>query len=173
MARSLSGAAIAVRERAIRAVFDVRGNPGDAAFAAAVTRATGMALPAPNTFRAADERLIAWLGPDEFLVIDDRDDGDALERALRDRLAGVRSAVTATGSGYARLVVSGANAREFLARGCPLDLHPRAFGPGRCAQTHLAKAQVLLLMRDAAPVFEALVRRSYAGYLWSWLARHA
>jgi sarcosine oxidase subunit gamma len=58
--------------------------------------------------------------------------------------------------------------REVLAKDCPLDLHPRAFGAGRCAQTRLAKAAVLLrpLAGDA---IEIIVRRSFTDYFWLWL----
>ncbi|MGW0201911.1 sarcosine oxidase subunit gamma family protein, partial [Nonomuraea sp. NPDC003201] len=53
------------------------------------------------------------------------------------------------------------------AHGCALDLHPRAFGPGRCAQTMLARAQVVLVPREDG--FLVLVRSSFAAYLAEWL----
>ncbi|MDT7677764.1 MAG: sarcosine oxidase, subunit gamma, partial [Pseudonocardiales bacterium] len=70
-------------------------------------------------------------------------------------------------------------AREVLEQGCPLDLHPRVFGPGRCVQTMLARAQVVI-WRPASDAtdgaedspgetFRLLVRGSFAGYLAAWL----
>ena len=69
------------------------------------------------------------------------------------------------------LELAGPRAREVLTKGCSLDLHPRAFGPGRCAQTALARTQVIL---EAAPrphglPASPLVRRSFAAYLAAWL----
>ena len=56
-----------------------------------------------------------------------------------------------------------------LAKGCALDLHPRAFVPGRCAQTLLARAQVILEQLDDEPAYRLLVRGSFAGYVATWL----
>jgi sarcosine oxidase subunit gamma len=68
------------------------------------------------------------------------------------------------------LLVGGPRARDLLAHGCSLDLHPRAFGPGRSAQTMLARAQVVLVARDEPRAgFWVLVRSSFAGYLTDWL----
>jgi sarcosine oxidase subunit gamma len=55
-----------------------------------------------------------------------------------------------------------------LAHGCALDLHPSVFPPGRCAQTLLARAQVILY-RTEEQTFRLLVRASYADYLRAWL----
>jgi sarcosine oxidase subunit gamma len=56
-----------------------------------------------------------------------------------------------------------------LAAGCALDLHPRAFGPGRCAQTLLARAAVILEQTSGEPAYRIYVRPSFAGYLADWL----
>ena len=66
-----------------------------------------------------------------------------------------------------RAQLSGPRVRELLAAGCALDLHPRAFGPNRCAQTLLARAHVIL-ERDG-DAFRLFVRPSFARYLAGWL----
>src|SRR5207302_506874 len=63
----------------------------------------------------------------------------------------------------------GALARETLMKGCSLDLHPRSFTPGQCAQTMLARAQIILHQIDGAPSYDLYPRRSFAEYLWLWL----
>ena len=65
--------------------------------------------------------------------------------------------------------MSGAGARDLLAAGCGLDLHPRVFGPGRCAQTLLARVPVVLHQLSDAPQYRVLVRRSYARWLVDWM----
>ncbi len=60
--------------------------------------------------------------------------------------------------------------RAPLASCCPLDLHPRAFAVGACAQSLVAKAPVLLQLLDGAPRWRLLVRPSLAAYVVSWLA---
>jgi len=59
-----------------------------------------------------------------------------------------------------------------LDKGCSLDLHPRIFPVGSCAQTALAHVGVLLHRRDIA-TFELYCARSYAQHLWHWLTEAA
>jgi sarcosine oxidase subunit gamma len=68
--------------------------------------------------------------------------------------------------------VSGPRARELLAKGCSLDLHPRAWEPGRCAQTSIARVSVLLHALDPEG-FDLYCARSYAGSVWHWLTEAA
>ena len=55
--------------------------------------------------------------------------------------------------------------------GCSIDLHPRVFGVGDCAQTVLAHAPVVVWRRESD--FWILVRASFAGHLAAWLADSA
>lgn len=66
--------------------------------------------------------------------------------------------------------VRGGAARDVLATGCGLDLHPRALPPGRCARTRLAQIPVVIECLDVEDELELLVTRSYARYLADWLA---
>jgi sarcosine oxidase, subunit gamma len=60
--------------------------------------------------------------------------------------------------------------RELLAKGCALDLHPRVFRGDRCAQTYLARAQVILLAQPEQPAaLRILARSSFARYVADWL----
>jgi sarcosine oxidase, subunit gamma len=65
--------------------------------------------------------------------------------------------------------LTGPSSRDVLASCCALDLHPRVFGPGQCAQTLIAKAPVLLSQVDAAPTYRLFIRPSLAEYVVSWL----
>ena len=78
------------------------------------------------------------------------------------------SLVDVTG-GQVLLRLGGSHVREVLAKGCTLDLHPRAFKAGQCAQTTLAKTSMLIALIDDAPTFDIIVRRSFAEYAALWL----
>ena len=67
------------------------------------------------------------------------------------------------------LLIQGEGAQELLAHGIAIDLHRRVFAPGRCAQTLLAQAQVVLERPSDNNAFHVYVRRSYAPYLAEWL----
>jgi sarcosine oxidase subunit gamma len=130
----------------------------------------GLALPRePNRGVDGGGRSALWLGPNEFLIVTEPGAEATLVTALRQGLGGQRAAVTDVSDGRTIIEISGRNARDVLAKGCGLDLHPRVFGPGQCAQSGLAKARILLRQIDASPRFEIFVERSHAEYLWLWL----
>jgi sarcosine oxidase subunit gamma len=94
---------------------------------------------------------VLWLGPDEFLIV-----GAAALGALR--------SVDVT---HNREILRVAR-WGVLAKGCGLDLDPRFFPPGRCAQSLLARTQVILEARPEDTL--VYVRPSYATYLRAWLS---
>jgi sarcosine oxidase subunit gamma len=162
---------VRLQELAFLGHIGLRCDPDDPALTGAIERALDCSLPrTPNTFRAAPAGHRAlWLGPDEWLVTTPSGQEGTLADALR-RAAGDRFAtVLELGSGQTVIEVSGPRAREVIAKGCPLDLHPSGFGTGRCAQSRLARSLVTLAQVDDAPTFELIVRRSFADYLWQWL----
>lgn len=111
--------------------------------------------PPPGHVAEWGERSVLWLGPSEWLVLD----GNPL-----DLPGGVDVSANRT-----TIEVSGQNARDVLEKGCTLDLHPRAFTAGRCAQTTLARAQVILWQTTEEPAYHLLVRGSFAQYVADWL----
>jgi sarcosine oxidase, subunit gamma len=153
-------------------IVNLRGDAEDAAFRDAASQALGLALPvaACATTANADTRIV-WAGPDDWFVIGPAGAADRIATALRTALAGFHHAVTDVSSGYTVLRLGGPAAREVLAQGCPLDLHPRVFKPGASAGSHWFKASVWLWLTDDAPTFEILVRRSFMGYAWLMLER--
>ena len=114
-----------------------------------------------------------WLGPDQWLLTCPAGEAARLQTRMCEALDDVHSAVTEVSDARVALRVAGPSAREVLAKGSPLDLHPRVFPVGSCAQTLLAKAAVLIHLldddRERGPSFDVYVARSFAHYLWTWL----
>jgi sarcosine oxidase, subunit gamma len=130
--------------------------------------ALGAALPVePGTVATAGEIDVLWLGPDEWLVMAPLDARQQLVARLREAVGAEHASIVDTSAARTAIRVAGAHARDVLAHGCPLDLHPRAFPPGRCAQSLLAGERVVLVARDEG--FVVLVRTSAARYLKAWL----
>jgi sarcosine oxidase subunit gamma len=150
--------------------LNLRGNPADAAFLGGIERQLGFALPLkPNTTAEHGSKATVWLGPDEWLVLTPLGEEVGVAAGLRQALAGVFFTVTDITHGQVVLRLSGRSVRDVLSKGCSLDLHPKGFGPGRCAQTLLAKVGVTLRWVDDEPTFDLIVRRSFAEYLMLWL----
>src|SRR5690606_35640043 len=89
--------------------------------------------------------------------------------ALRAALAGRHVLIADVSANRVTLELSGPKAREVIAKGCGLDLHSRAFRPGQCAQTVLARSQAVIWQIDEAPTYRLLVRPSFAGYVADFL----
>jgi sarcosine oxidase, subunit gamma len=158
--------AVALAEAPYTGMVGLRVDPS-APPAARVAAVLGAPLPTVcgETTGAAHQAL--WLGPDEWLVVTTTD-----AVALADQLG----AALGSDSGLALdlsanrtvLELSGPRAREVLEKGCPVDLHPRAFGPGRALQTTLGRVPVLL-WQTGEESYRLLPRSSYADYVARWL----
>jgi sarcosine oxidase subunit gamma len=160
-----------LREVPFLTQLDVRFDPGDEAAMTAATEALGQPVPTtPDMIASTDELDVLWLGPDEWLVLAAPGRGPELEERLRGKLSDGAGSVVDVSANRTSIELSGPHARDILEHGCSIDLDPRAFGPGRCAQTDLARSNVILVRRSAHPVYLILVRPSFARYLWTWLA---
>lgn len=162
-------AEVAMAERPFPGILDLRGDPAQAGFAAALEVVLGFALPTEaGSVAGGPERRALWLGPNEWWIVTPQVD-TALAAKLRDAVAGEHAAITEIGDSRTCIRISGARAADVIAKGCPLDLHPSVFSAGRCAQSVLAKADVTLHQLDDEPSYDLFVLCSFADYLWRWL----
>ena len=133
----------------------------------------GTELPGSNRATQAASLRLLWLGPDEWLLVTEPGtDAElaGLAEQLRAAIGAESGAVTEVSGQYAALRLAGPGARELLAMGCALDLHPSVAPAGTCVQTLLAQTGLIITVLDAvAPEFLLLVRASYANYLAGWL----
>lgn len=167
---TVDGRSCALGESPFIEMINLRGSPADVGFLQAVQSAMGLDLPlVPNTARQAGHRQIFWMGPDEWLLKLPRGEGEPMLAALRASLQGTHYSLVQVGDGNTTFTLQGDAAADLLARGCPLDLHPRVFSAGMLAQTHIAKASATVLCLEAGTRFELTVRRSFADYLFRWL----
>lgn len=160
---------LSLRELPFLAQVNFRADPNETSTMQRLASALGFALPvAPNTTAATEDRRALWLGPDEWLILGPEDQEEALEQALRDGLNGGFGSIVDVSASRTVLEVRGVKARDLLAHGVPIDLDARSFGPGRCAQTLLGKAQVIIESSDEAAI-HLYVRSSFACYVANWL----
>jgi len=159
----------------------LRGDPANAVFMAAVRYVLGVSPPVTSCHGAEAENCsVLWLAWDSWLVRGPDSEGEQQERGgqgtlaerLRDALADVgHVAVTDISEAETIIRLSGPQARLVLSKGCPLDLHARAFRPGEVRRSLLAGTDVILHLHRQAPedCFDIYVRRSFAATLWRWL----
>jgi sarcosine oxidase, subunit gamma len=146
----------------------------DGPAAADVASVLGVSPPTrPNTWVSGQAGTVIWLGPDEWLVVGDLDVLETQETDLRAAVTPSGGAAVDVSGQRVTLTLRGRHVRDVLAKGCPVDLHPRVFRSGSSAQTTLGRAGVVLLSlndtADDTAQFTVLVRQSFANYLADWL----
>lgn len=176
--RFLRGAAVAEKSSVTVEVIpnldyiNLRGDPADNAFVSAVNQVLHQKIPLESNTFSSGISTVYWLGPDEWLIVTPGGERPTMPALLEDALSGMHASLNVLSGGQVALRISGDSAAAVLAKGCTLDLHPRSFATGQCAQTGLAKASILISKFDDVPTFEVFVRRSFAEYLALWL-QHA
>lgn len=149
--------------------FNLRGDADDERFLRATRDVLGSPLPTIANTMTTGALSTYWLGPDEWLIVSSSGSGpellSGLERSLADRIASVNE----LSGGQLALRLAGTDVPQIFAKGCTLDFDARAFPAGSCAQTGLGKANVLIGRSSDDPVFDIIVRRSFAEYLAIWL----
>ena len=159
-------AGLVVRELAHLGKLNIRGGTG---LAPAIKAHTGCAFPpANNRMNSTGARHVLWMGPDETLLLCEAGREDELLRVIRSDAAGQHCAISNVTDGLCALQLSGPAVRNVLAKGCAIDLHPREFGPGDCAQSLLSHAAITLVATDD-DAFLMICRTSFAPYVLDWL----
>lgn len=133
------------------------------AVGATVSDACGVAMPEVRRIVTAGGRALAWMSPDELLLICEHGEVEALIAALEDALDGQHSLVFNVSDARAAFDVTGRGAREVLAKLTPVDMTPAAFGAGDFRRTKLAQvAGAFWLTGDQA--IRVICFRSLAEY---------
>lgn len=155
---------VAVRRLVPRGMITLRGDHSDKTVRAAATDITELEFPAQREVRLNGEAGLAWMSPDELLVmLPERKVADALdgmEKALANSFA-LAAEVT---DARALFAIEGRRAREVLAKLAPVDLSPEAFGPGQIRRTRLAQVAAAFWM-VGPDRFELMCFRSVADYV--------
>ena len=164
-----AGGGVRLREVPFLAQLDLQLQP-DGPAAGRIASALGTPLPTdPNTVAEAGELRVLWLGPEEWLLTGPDGSAPGTAVLLKAALLDEPGSVVDVSANRTTLELSGGAARDVLEKGCALDLHPRAFAPGSCAQTLVAGVNVILHQVDQEPAYRLLVRGSFAQYLADWL----
>ncbi|RWK60357.1 sarcosine oxidase subunit gamma [Mesorhizobium sp.] len=136
---------------------------------AALSKALGVTLPRkPKTSAAKAGRTALWLGPDEWLVIDEvgRDPlADCFEMTVLHSAVGISHRNVA-------ISVTGPAAAATINSGCPQDLSLDAFPVGAASRTILGKVEIVLL-RTATDAFRVECWRSFSDYVFTFLSEAA
>ncbi|MBZ9964386.1 sarcosine oxidase subunit gamma [Mesorhizobium sp. BR1-1-2] len=136
---------------------------------AALSKALGVTLPKkPKTSVSKGGRTALWLGPDEWMIIDEAGNDPLADCA---KISALHSAVGISHRNVA-ISVAGPAAAAAINSGCPQDLSPEAFPVGAASRTILGKAEIVLL-RTAQDAFRVECWRSFSDYVFTFLSEGA
>lgn len=164
-----------VSPMALAAAWNLQGDPARQAFVDEVGRQFAIVLPVkPNTSVRGDALTALWLGARSWLLIADAPASPLATFAeQRDALNDAGGALFDLSASRIAFRIAGPRATDVIASHCPLDLHPRAFRAGDCAQSMLGRINALLHKQDDVPTFAIMVARSFARDAWRSLCESA
>jgi len=112
----------------------------------------------PNRASGDGDTKALWLGPERWLIVAPA--SRSLGAALAQNLVADQAAVVELDHARTIVRVAGRNARDVLAKGCLLDLHPKSFGKGQTAQTALFHVNTLIHCVEP-DTFDLYITRSH------------
>ncbi len=173
---ALSGAAsqgiARVTEQGPRGMLTLRGSLTSQPIAKAVRTATGLDVPGVREVALKGDMGVAWMSPDELLVLLPHGEATAAAAAMAKALKGEHTLVAEVSDARAVFRFAGPYAREVLAKLAPVDLHPDRFKKGMIRRTHLAQVPAAFwLVSD--DTFEIMCFRSVAQYVFDLLSTAA
>lgn len=133
-----------------------------------VGQSFGIELPRSPRYIAAASNAVCWAGPSQWLFMREDVDTESLVPHLRLVLAGVASVMDQSG-GRTIVRITGQRARDALAKGVGIDLHPSVFGPGDVAITEVSHLGVHFWQIDETPSYDFAMFRSFAVSFWEWI----
>ncbi|MEM7506356.1 MAG: sarcosine oxidase subunit gamma family protein [Pseudomonadota bacterium] len=146
----------------------LRGDLSNAAVKKAVKGAVGVDVPTPLTATFNGAGGAVWMSQDEVLLLTEYDRIGAKITKLNKALDNHHVMVLDVSDARAVIRVTGAGARELMAKGAPLDVSDAAFPVGTARRTHFAEIAVGIWRREEE-VWEIVCFQSYAQHLFSWL----
>jgi sarcosine oxidase, subunit gamma len=121
-----------------------------------------------SDFGGKGGRAALWLGPDEWLIVDDAAGNLVADCA---KAKALHSAVDISHRNVA-ILVSGPAAEDVVSAGCPQDLSLETFPVGAASRTILGKIEIVLL-RTAKDGFRVECWRSFSDYAFTFLTEAA
>lgn len=158
-----------VVEGGLQGMITLRGDLGSTAVKAAVRDVTSQDVPGSRGIAVEGERGVAWMSPDELLLLVPHGEAEAAVATMAEALKGDHATIANVSDARALFHVTGPHAREALAKLSPADLHPDSFGPGEMRRTRLAQVPAAI-WQGSDDAFSVICFRSVAQYVFDILA---
>jgi len=149
-------------------MITLKGDLSSPAVAEALRAVAGTPVPEVRRIVAQGGCRVAWMAPDEVLILVPRDAVAAALATLAETLAGQHHLAADVSDMRAVFrIEGGVAAREALAKLCPVDLAPGAFEAGEMRRTRLAQVAAAFWWEEGG--FTLVCFRSVAQYAFDVL----
>ena len=154
--------------------INLRGNPNDKNFISSASETLNTRLPIrPNTYITINSLKIIWLGPNEWLIIDEKeDDKENLFSKLENSFGSQDVSVTDVSENRTVIRITGAKLFILLAKFLTLNLDNSLNSSSAVVQTLFIKVPILLMRHhkhDIEPKIDIFTNRSHANYVYKML----
>lgn len=125
-------------------------------------------LPKASKTTTMDGITFISIAPRQWLALAEASKAQDFVATL-ESVAGVFAAVVDQSDARAIIEISGPKAREALAKGVSIDLHPQVFGVGDSASTLAVQLWMTLWQTEFAPTYRIAVFRAFGSSALEWL----
>ncbi|MFC4215360.1 sarcosine oxidase subunit gamma [Pseudophaeobacter arcticus] len=161
-----------VEDAGLQGMITLRGDLSSKTLKAAVKAATGAEVPEQRKISVVEGGAAAWMSPDELLLLVPYGDAVAKTAELAQALKGEHALAANVSDARSYFSISGAGARETLAKISPVDLSPEAFGAGDFRRSRTAQVAAAFWLQDDDS-FRLVCFRSVGAYMFNLLSASA
>lgn len=163
------GRGISIRDAGLRGMITLRGDLKSSELKAACKAAMGLAMPGPGAIKSKGGKAIAWMSPDELLLILPYSEVSATRGVIAKALKSHHFLEMDVSDARCVFAIEGDGWREVLAKLSPTDM--RKLTPGKITRSRIAQVAAAFWMTEDGA--ELVCFRSVAGYVFDVLTTAA
>ena len=161
---------VKIREAGFQGMITLRGDIGSEPLGKAIVQITGCALPDQRKVTRNGDHAVAWMSPDEVMILCPHAEAARLLTTLSKALAGEFVTLADVSDARAVFTLSGPLWRDVLAKLCPVDFGVLSEGDMRRTRAAQVAAAIWISAPDTATL---ICFRSVAGYMFDLLCTAA
>ncbi|MEM8980242.1 MAG: sarcosine oxidase subunit gamma family protein [Pseudomonadota bacterium] len=161
-----------VTEHAAKGMITLRGDLESAVLQKAVRSALEVTCPERGQYTQNGAFSMAWMSPDEALILTPHAEADAALAKLAKALDGSHHLLANVSDARAFFQLEGPQVLNVLAKLTPVDLRANHFKTGQVRRTHVSQVAAAFWMSETDTI-DLICFRSVADYMWDLLSNAA
>jgi sarcosine oxidase subunit gamma len=163
---------VRVSDMGLQGMVTLKADLANGAVAKAIRDLCGAEMPSVRAITMTGQGAVAWMAPDEMLILCPYAQADDLVAGLSAALIGQHHLAVNVSDARIMIELQGDAIRDVLAKLTPADLHPDTLKPGEMRRSRLAQVPVAFWFADDTTV-RLIAFRSVARYVFDALEMSA